>query len=148
LVSVVPARAELELVRSCVTSAIEVLMPAVDAGLLTFDGRALGFRHELARLAVLESLPLLRVQELHRLVLAALSESADRVGVLARLVHHAVRAGDAEAVQRFARRRRGRRHASAPIAKRRALSHRARMGRQPRHGRAPTSWSRCPTSAT
>jgi DNA-binding CsgD family transcriptional regulator len=102
LLSVVPARAEIDLVRRCSTSATDALTPAVDAGLLTFDGRALGFRHELARLAVLESLPLLRVQELHRLVLGALSESADRVGALARLVHHAVRAGDAEAVQRFA----------------------------------------------
>jgi DNA-binding CsgD family transcriptional regulator/tetratricopeptide (TPR) repeat protein len=108
LVSVVPARAELELVRASANmtsaTATAALMPAVDVGLLTFDGRALAFRHELARLAVLESLPLLRVQELHRTVFAALSTSAfaDRASVLARLVHHAVGAGDGEAVQRFA----------------------------------------------
>ena len=78
-------------------------MPALEAGLLTFDGRALGFRHELARLAVLESLPLLRVQELHRPCSTTLSTAfAERPGVLARLVHHAVGAGDGEAVQRFA----------------------------------------------
>ena len=102
LVSVVPARAEIELVRATVTSSNDTLAPAVEAGLLTFDGRTLGFRHELARLAVLESLPLLRVQELHRTVLAALSASADRAGVLARLAHHAVGAGDSDAVQRYA----------------------------------------------
>ena len=102
LVSVVPARAEIELVRATVTSSNDTLAPAVEAGLLTFDGRTLGFRHELARLAVLESLPLLRVQELHRTVLAALSSSADRAGVLARLAHHAVGAGDSDAVQRYA----------------------------------------------
>jgi DNA-binding CsgD family transcriptional regulator/tetratricopeptide (TPR) repeat protein len=102
LVSVVPTRAEIELVRASVTSATEVLIPAVEIGLLTFDGRALGFRHELARLAVLEALPLLRVQELHRMVLGALSALADRAGVLARLVHHAVGAGDRDGVQRFA----------------------------------------------
>ena len=102
LVSVVPARAEIDIVRANVTSATEALLPAVDVGLLSFDGRALGFRHELARLAVLESLPLLRVQELHRTMLAGLSACADRPGVLARLVHHAVGAADNDAVQRFA----------------------------------------------
>ncbi|HEX2453778.1 MAG TPA: AAA family ATPase [Vicinamibacterales bacterium] len=101
-VSVVPARAEIELVRAAVAPVTEIVVPAVEAGLLTFDGRALGFRHELARLAVLESLPLLRVQELHRTVLAALSVVADRPGVLARLVHHAVGAADSAAVQRYA----------------------------------------------
>jgi DNA-binding CsgD family transcriptional regulator/tetratricopeptide (TPR) repeat protein len=102
LVSVVPARAEIEIVRANVTAVTDALLPAVDVGLLTFDGRALGFRHELARLAVLESLPLLRVQELHRMMLAGLSGLADRPGVLARLVHHAGGAADSDAVQRFA----------------------------------------------
>jgi DNA-binding CsgD family transcriptional regulator len=102
LVSVVPARAEIDLVRATVHSATEALTPAAEAGLLTFDGRAVGFRHELARLAVLESLPLLRVQELHRVVLDALSAFADRDGVLARLVHHAVGAADGCAVHHFA----------------------------------------------
>jgi DNA-binding CsgD family transcriptional regulator len=102
LVSVVPARVEIDLVRTGLVSIADVVVPAVEGGLLTFDGRTLGFRHELARLAVLASLPLLRVQELHRTVLAALAPLADRPGVLARLVHHAVGAGDGEAVHRFA----------------------------------------------
>ena len=103
LLSVMPARAEIDLVRAAMTSVHEALAPAVEAGLLTFDGRTVAFRHELGRLAVVESLPLLRVQELHRIVLAALSAFADRPGVLARLVHHAVGAGDGDAVRRFAR---------------------------------------------
>ena len=102
LVSVVPSRVEIEIVRASVTPAAEVLMPVIEAGLLTFDGRMVGFRHELARLAVVESLPLLRVQELHRQVLTALSACPDRAGALARLVHHAVGAGDGAAAQRFA----------------------------------------------
>jgi DNA-binding CsgD family transcriptional regulator len=102
LVSVVPARAELELVQAGNPSVPDAVTPAVETGLLTFDGRTLGFRHELARLAVLESLPLLRVQALHRSILTALAPAAERPGVLARLVHHAVGAGDREAVQRFA----------------------------------------------
>ncbi len=102
LVSVVPARAEIEIVRAHVTAATDALLPAVDVGLLTFDGRSLGFRHELARLAVLESLPLLRVQELHRTMRKGLAGYAARPGMLARLVHHAVGAGDSDAVREFA----------------------------------------------
>lgn len=107
LVSVVPARVELDLVRASLPAInsreiCAVLVPVVDSGLLTFDGRALGFRHELTRLAVLESLPLLRVQEMHRTVLTALSAMADHAGVVARLVHHAVGAADRAAVQRYA----------------------------------------------
>src|SRR5262249_44458760 len=102
LVSVVPGRAEIEIVRATVASVADVLMPVIEAGLVTFDGRLVGFRHELARLAVLESLPLFRVQELQRLVLTALASCPDRAGVLARLVHHAVGAGEGADVQRFA----------------------------------------------
>jgi len=101
-VSVIPSRAEIELLRAHIDSVADDVMAAVETGLLTFDGRTLGFRHELARLAVLESLPLLRVQEMHRAVLTTLTETPSRPGVLARLVHHAVGAGDAGAVQRFA----------------------------------------------
>ena len=101
-VSVIPSRAEIELLRAHIGSVADDVMPAVETGLLTFDGRTLGFRHELARLAVLESLPLLRVQEMHRAVLATLGETPSKPGVLARLVHHAVGAADASAVQRFA----------------------------------------------
>ena len=103
LVSVVPARADIELVQGGAPSLADLVTPAVEIGLLTFDGRTLGFRHELARLAVLESLPLLRVQALHRAILMALTPAADRPREYTRhLVHHAVGAGNSEAVQRFA----------------------------------------------
>jgi DNA-binding CsgD family transcriptional regulator/tetratricopeptide (TPR) repeat protein len=120
LVSVVPARTEIDVIRAHAPSA-DAVLPAMAAGLLTFDGRYLSFRHELARLAVLESLPLLRVQHLHRVVLDALTPLADRTGVLARLAHHAVAAGDAGAVQRFAPA--AARHAVALGAHREAAAH-------------------------
>jgi DNA-binding CsgD family transcriptional regulator len=101
-VSVIPSRAEVELLRANINTVAEDVLPAVETGLLTFDGRTLGFRHELARLAVLESLPLMRVQEMHRAVLSTLGATPSKPGVLARLVHHAVGAGDTNAVQRFA----------------------------------------------
>jgi DNA-binding CsgD family transcriptional regulator len=59
---------------------------------------ALAFRHELARVAVDETLPPDRRQALHQTALAALERDADA----ARLAYHAEGAGDAEAVLRYA----------------------------------------------
>ena len=84
-------------------------------------GRAgVAFRHELARLAVEESVAPNRRLELHRAALAALAEPPERRADLARLAHHAEAAGDADAVLRF-----------APAAAARAAAR-----RPPRGGRA------------
>jgi DNA-binding CsgD family transcriptional regulator len=74
---------------------------SVTLGLLVSRGPDLSFRHELGREALLESLPPLRAQTLHRAVLDALEAngSADP----ARLAHHAESAGDAPAVLSYAR---------------------------------------------
>jgi DNA-binding CsgD family transcriptional regulator/tetratricopeptide (TPR) repeat protein len=121
LMAVVPSHVDIDMVRAGVASVTEAVMPAVEAGLLTFDGRALGFRHELARLAVFESLPLLRTQELHRTALSLLSPFAERPGVLSRLAHHAVGANDGCAVLRFAPE--AARQAAARGAHREAVAH-------------------------
>jgi DNA-binding CsgD family transcriptional regulator len=121
LVSVVPGRTEIEIVRARVASADEGLKSAVDVGLLTFDGRAVAYRHELARLAVLESLPRQRAQELHRQVLLELAASFDGASVLARLVHHAAGAAQRDAVQSSAAA--AARHASAMGAHAEAAAH-------------------------
>jgi DNA-binding NarL/FixJ family response regulator/tetratricopeptide (TPR) repeat protein len=89
---------------------LEVLAPedmsALDeclaSGVLTADGDLLAFRHELARLAVEDSLSPDRRRGLHRAALAALEASPVGGQDLARLAHHAAAAGDAGAVQRFA----------------------------------------------
>ena len=60
------------------------------------------FRHELARLAVEESVAPHRKLELHRRALAALADPPGGGPDLARLAHHAEAAGDVEAVLRFA----------------------------------------------
>jgi DNA-binding CsgD family transcriptional regulator/tetratricopeptide (TPR) repeat protein len=119
--AVVPSHVDIEMIRTGVASVTEAVVPAVEAGLLTFDGRALGFRHELARLAVFESLPLLRTHELHRTALSLLSPFAERPGVLSRLAHHAVGAKDGCAVLRFAPA--AARQAAARGAHREAVAH-------------------------
>ena len=106
-------------------------MPAVEAGLLTFDGRALGFRHELARLAVLESLPLLRVQELHERCSRRCRRRRSRACSRGWCT---MRSAPAIATPSSAspRRRRGRRLPRRAPRSGRALPHRARVGRRSR----------------
>ncbi len=74
---------------------------SVAAGMLVEAGAGYAFRHEIAREAVAEAIPADRREELHRLMLAALTAAPAAVDP-ARLAHHAEQAGDAVAAVRFA----------------------------------------------
>ena len=100
LASIVPARIERWLLDTLLAPQIADLEACVDSGLLLADASSLSFRHELARVAVENSLTPPLAQSLHAQVLAAIV--AGGRGSPARLVHHAARAGDAPAVCRFA----------------------------------------------
>ncbi|HKX40055.1 MAG TPA: AAA family ATPase, partial [Burkholderiaceae bacterium] len=106
LASVVPTRIERALVGALLAPGVAVVDECLDSGLLSAVDAALCFRHELARVAIEDSLSVPAAQALHGAVLDALQKGhAERVlerVPLARLVHHAVRAGDAEAVLRHA----------------------------------------------
>ena len=86
-------------------SVIGPLSPAVDeclaSGMLVSEEEHVRFRHELARMAVVDSLPAYRGIELHGAVLDAL-EAASTPADQARLAHHAENAGRSEAVLRYA----------------------------------------------
>ena len=99
LISVVPARAELWLLNESISPSTAVLEECANAGILLLDNTAIGFRHELARRAVEDSLPAPRAQSLHAKVLQAL---LSRESELARVVHHAANANDASAVLQYA----------------------------------------------
>ena len=71
------------------------------SGLLVEFGADVGFRHELARIAVEDAIGPARRRALHRALLGALT-NADAASDLPRLAHHAEAAGDGEAVLRFA----------------------------------------------
>jgi DNA-binding CsgD family transcriptional regulator/tetratricopeptide (TPR) repeat protein len=89
---------------------VEALSGEIDArldeciasGMLVDADGAVIYRHELARLAIEESLPTARRLGLHRSALEALTSRRHDEVNLARLAHHADAAGDAEAVLRFA----------------------------------------------
>jgi DNA-binding CsgD family transcriptional regulator/tetratricopeptide (TPR) repeat protein len=74
----------------------------LSAGVLLSTDAGVAFRHELARLAVEDSLSPTRRVDLHRRVLAALEDPPFGSPDLARLAHHAEAAGDAAAVFRYA----------------------------------------------
>ena len=98
-VSVAVPHAELWLLDALVPDAADGLDECLAAGILTATADGVGFRHELARRAMEESLPPHRRRDLHRLALDAL---AARPADLARLAHHADAAGDTAAVLRYA----------------------------------------------
>jgi DNA-binding CsgD family transcriptional regulator/tetratricopeptide (TPR) repeat protein len=62
------------------------------SGVLHVDGAVLRFRHELARLATYDAIPVIRRLELHRAMIATLAEHGSHDH--ARLAHHAQSSGD------------------------------------------------------
>jgi DNA-binding CsgD family transcriptional regulator/tetratricopeptide (TPR) repeat protein len=101
-VAAVPPRGETWLLEALAPEAIDRVEECLASGMLSSDPEGVVFRHELARLAIEESLPSDRRVILHRKALGALADPPTGSPDLARLSHHAEAAGDAEAVLRFA----------------------------------------------
>lgn len=101
-VAAVPPRGEPWLLEALAPEALDRVEECLASGMLSSDPDGVVFHHELARLAVEESLPSDRRITLHRKALEALAAPPTGSPDLARLAHHAEAAGDAEAVLRFA----------------------------------------------
>ena len=97
-VAIVPGTVEVPLLEALAGDAVTRLEECLACGVLGAAGTGVAFRHELARVAVEETLRPDRRCALHRRALAALDGRADP----ARLAYHAEGAGDGEAVLRFA----------------------------------------------
>jgi DNA-binding CsgD family transcriptional regulator/tetratricopeptide (TPR) repeat protein len=100
LASVVPGKTEPWLLELAVRADATGIEGCLHIGMVLSEDGALGYRHELVRRAVEDSLPMPRKQDLHAKVLAVLTARPDVPP--ARLAHHASCARDAEAVLRFA----------------------------------------------
>jgi DNA-binding CsgD family transcriptional regulator len=99
VVSLLPGRTELWVTKEILGETGEAADEAVARGLLRYQDQALAFRHELGRLAVVDSIPRSRAQLLHERILRTLVEhQAD----LSRLVHHASLAQNVEALIEYA----------------------------------------------
>jgi DNA-binding CsgD family transcriptional regulator/tetratricopeptide (TPR) repeat protein len=94
--SVVPSHVPRELAAVLLGETMDALPAAELAGVIEDRPDGLGFRHELARRAIEGSLPVTRARLLNQAVVAALrrQERPER----ARLMHHAVAAGDVDTV--------------------------------------------------
>jgi DNA-binding CsgD family transcriptional regulator/tetratricopeptide (TPR) repeat protein len=101
-VAVVPPQAELWLLEALAGDVVDSLDECLTSGMLTSEPAGVAFRHELARLAVEDSIAPNRRVQLHRRALAALAAQPEGARDLARLAHHAEAADDAAAVLRFA----------------------------------------------
>ena len=101
-VAVVPPRGEPWLLEALAPEALDRVEECLASGMLSSDPDGVVFHHELARLAIEESLPPDRRIILHRKALGALAAPPTGSPDLARLAHHAEAAGDTEAVLRFA----------------------------------------------
>ncbi|MDQ3447407.1 MAG: winged helix-turn-helix domain-containing protein [Pseudomonadota bacterium] len=102
LASIVPAQIERWLVEELLGKDVALIEEGLNSGVLMATATAVSFRHELARVAIETSLSEPVARALHADVLAVLvREDRSRVS-LARLVHHATRAGDSTAVLKFA----------------------------------------------
>jgi DNA-binding CsgD family transcriptional regulator/energy-coupling factor transporter ATP-binding protein EcfA2 len=97
--AVVPSTVERWLVDALVAGGLAALAAAEGRGLLTVSPTSVAFRHELARRAIADSVPVARRVDLNRRVLHALVGRGD--ADLSRIVHHAAQAGDADTIVRY-----------------------------------------------
>jgi ATP/maltotriose-dependent transcriptional regulator MalT len=97
LVSVLPGQAERALIDAILGPTEKELLECQRQGLLNVGTDSLSFNHELSRRAIEASLTDADRRRLNQRVLAQLDEKADA----ARLVHHAVEAGDIEALLKY-----------------------------------------------
>jgi DNA-binding CsgD family transcriptional regulator len=100
LLAVVPSAAERWLVDAIVPGQLAALAAAEQRGVLTVTQGRVAFRHELARRAVLDSMPAARRVACNQAVLAALLARDGRVD-LSRILHHAAEVGDDAVVIRY-----------------------------------------------
>lgn len=105
LTSLSPGAAEQWLIRELLQPDPAALDECLERGILRPGGAPVGgtlaFRHELARRAVEDSLLIGRSRDLHARILTSLLQREEQTP-LARLVHHAMRAGDEAAMLRLA----------------------------------------------
>jgi len=101
-VALVPPQAELWLLEALLGSRGNDLEDCLASGMLRSEPAGIVFRHELARLAVEESVAPDRALAIHRRALAALADPPNGAADLARLAHHAASARDVESVLAYA----------------------------------------------
>ena len=102
LVAVVPGHTEAWLIQEVARATEAAIEECTLSGMMRNPDDSLAFRHELSRRAVEGSVTVSQARSLHERILQALKRKARGEVSESRLVHHAVRAADVEAVLEFA----------------------------------------------
>jgi DNA-binding CsgD family transcriptional regulator len=102
LAALVPGRVEPWLVQAVLRTDEETLDECTLSGMTRHSDGTLAFRHELSRRALEDSLTPVEAKALHAQILHVLANSEWSEVSESRLVHHAVGAGDIDAVLRYA----------------------------------------------
>lgn len=102
-VAVEPQQAELWLLQAIAPASFGSLGECLDAGMLTRNDGCVAFRHQLARLAIEDSIPPDQALDLHRRTLKALEATVRGPADPARLAHHAALAHETQALLRYGR---------------------------------------------
>lgn len=102
LVSVVPTRAERWLIDGAMPAGPGAIDEVTGSGVLKIEDGSVSFKHELSRMAAEESLSESRRESLNELVVRSLLKQERFDNYLGRIIHHAVRARDAEIIVRYA----------------------------------------------
>jgi predicted ATPase/DNA-binding CsgD family transcriptional regulator len=101
LISVIPGKVEKWLVKKLINE-LKIVDEILEFGLLQNEGNSYIFRHELARMAIEESLSESKRIKLNSQVLNALVEQKNIDPFLARIVHHASKAQLSESIIKYA----------------------------------------------
>ncbi len=101
-VASLPPRAEPWLLEALVGDSVDELESCLATGLVSVEERGVAFRHELARIAIEETIPPSRHRTLHGRILDALARPPIGEPDVERLAHHAEAAQDAAAVLAYA----------------------------------------------
>lgn len=102
LTSTAPGRIEVWIVEQLIDPDGSAAQEALASGLLLSDGESLRFRHELARMAVEQSVAPPALRRLHARMLECLQSHPERPAPPARLLHHAKAAGHRDDVLKYA----------------------------------------------
>ncbi len=102
IISAIPTKVDVEFLRKFSERLEESLDQSLNKGLLIMDKNLVSFRHELARLAIYDSLSEIKRQQIHKRVLEHLLNTNRIQDVFARIVHHAIQANEKDIIIKYA----------------------------------------------
>ncbi len=102
IISVIPMKADIDFLKKLTGRVEDCLDQCLSKGLLVMDRNLVGFRHELARLAIYNSISEMKRIQIHRRVLEQLLQRQNLQDDLAHIVHHAIRANDKDIILKYA----------------------------------------------